>query len=122
MSKEFLLAIFYGLIFGVLFGTIDALFFLVAEEELTAILAADIRNSVVINLIEGSLSACVSLLIASYIETKFPIHGFKSPWLDCLGILIGTALVSLGYFAYIRNTASIKAFGGFAHQRSFKPS
>lgn len=102
MTREFLLSLLFGLIFGILFGSIDALIFLVAEEELTALLEHDIRSPVVINLMEGSLSTCLSLLVASFIETKFPVHGIKNPWLDCLGILIGTALVSAGYFLYIR--------------------
>lgn len=104
--SRFQLALFFGLIFGIFFGGIDALFFLVAEEELTVFLAKDIRNRVILNLIEGSISACVSLLIATYIESKFPVHALKNPLLDCFGILLGTAIVSIGYYTYIKLTAA----------------
>lgn len=103
-SKEFLFALLVGVVFGTFFGGVDALFFLLAEEELTGYLQRDIRNRVVLNLVEGSISACFSLLIASFIEARIPINGIKNPFLDCVGILLGTAIVASIYLVYIKYT------------------
>jgi len=102
MTKEFVLALIFGVVFGTFLGGMDAFFFLVAEEELTAFLKKDIRNRNVLNLVEGSISTCVSLLIATYIETLIHVRTIKHPVLDCIGVLIGTALVCLGYYMYLQ--------------------
>lgn len=104
MNREFIVSLVFGIIFGTFFGGMDALFFLIAEEELTKYLEKDIRNRVILNLVEGALATCVSLLIAHYIETLIPFRAIKSPVLDCIGILFGTAIVAGMYYTYIKLT------------------
>ena len=109
MSNEFLLSLIFGLIFGIFLGGMDAFFFLIAEEEMTAFLERDIRNRNILNLVEGSISTCVSLLIASYIETLIHVRTLRHPVLDCFGVLIGTALVCAGYYLFLQYESKTKS-------------
>ena len=102
-SWSVLTPILFGLITSAVFGSIDALFFLTAEQELNAFLKNKGIPLNLIPLIVGALSASISIFIASYIEhymgKKFII--IKHPLLDAIGIIIGTLLISIGYIAYL---------------------
>jgi len=95
--------ILFGLVASVTFGAIDALFFLTAEKELDTFLEENGIPRELVPLIVGAISASISLFIASYLEhylgKRFEIT--KSPFLDALGIIVGTVLISLGYIAYL---------------------
>ncbi len=96
--------IVFGLVASAVFGAIDALFFLTAEKELDKYLEERGIPSELIPLIVGSISASISIFIASYLEhflgKNFEIT--KSPFLDALGIILGTILISLAYVAYLQ--------------------
>jgi hypothetical protein len=101
--KEFYNSIFFGIIFGIIFGLIDALFFVLFEKELTIYLKGSIHNQIIINLFEGSLSACISLFIANFIEKSIlrkNIIIMKHPLLDSVGILTGAFIVGFLYIIY----------------------
>jgi uncharacterized protein YacL len=103
---ELYYSVLFGLIFGIIFGTIDAIFFVLLEKNLTHYLKESIHNRIIINLSEGALSACISLLIANYIESSIAhktINIMKHPLLDCFGIIIGATIVGIFYILYVRN-------------------
>ena len=96
--------IIFGLITSVVFGLIRAMFSLIGDDKW---LSDFMENRGVpielVPLFVGSLSASVLIFIASYLEPylgeRFII--IKNPFLDMIGIFIGTGLISLGYIVYL---------------------
>ena len=93
----------------IIFGIIDGLFFLLAEETLQKkIKKLNLLNDNSIELITGGFSAAFAIFISSFIEylleKKFKL--ITNPFLDSLGILIGTCIVvgSYNLFLKIYNT------------------
>lgn len=103
--KTIILPIIFGLIASALFGIIDAIFFLTTESELDEFLKKRGLNPKIIPLIEGGISASISIFIANYIEQMLLDKNFnilKHPILDVIGILMGNAMVAGIYYLITR--------------------
>lgn len=103
--KTIILPIIFGLIASALFGIIDAIFFLTTESELDEFLKKRGLNPKIIPLLEGGISASISIFIANYIEQMLLDKNFnilKHPILDVIGILLGNAMVAGIYYLITR--------------------
>ena len=86
-----------------IFGTIDALSFLFAEDTMTKVLrSTGIFSEDTLPLAVGGISAAFALFIAviieKWLESRFTL--LKSPYIDASGIIIGTILVIAGVRIY----------------------
>ena len=92
--------ILLSIIVTIIFGIIEALFFLTAEETLEEKLAdLPLFNDTMAELLTGGISTAVAILVAStikiYIEKNYKI--IENPFIDSAGILIGTLTVVFIY-------------------------
>lgn len=90
--------ILFSLIFPIIFGIIDALFFLIAEDSLQKKLKKTILSEENAELLTGGLSASFSILVASsimFLLKRFlkKIELVENPFFDSFGILFGTLLI-----------------------------
>ena len=94
-----------SLVSTVIFGIIDALFFLFFEETLQNKIKKFMHISVdIAELIVGALSAAAAIFISSYVEISIKEEMFliNHPLLDASGILLGSFIVALTYLFYTR--------------------
>jgi len=88
--------LFFSSFYGILFGLIDSMFFLFAEEHFNEYFTknTDLSENE-IDILLGAISAAVSILVASiikiYISNKTTIK--ENPLFDVIGILIGCFIV-----------------------------
>ena len=85
------------------FGIIDALFFLFIEEGLTKKLEkVKILDKITVPLFIGGLSASVSIFASTFISKLLHKHFeiIETPFIDSIGILVGTIIVILCYYMY----------------------
>ena len=89
----------------IIFGIIDGLFFLLAEETLQKkIKKLNLLNDNSIELITGGCAASIAIFISSLIEYLLE-KNFKlitNPFLDSLGIIIGTFIVVGCYNLFLK--------------------
>ena len=100
LSVDFVFSVLFGLLFGFFFGVIDATIFLVTQARVTGYLVDRFQEPIVVNLIEGSISASISLLVFYWIEMQtvgYELPIMKHPLLDCLGIVLGAICVASLY-------------------------
>ena len=84
----------------IMFGVIDALFFLFIEEELRKkLIKFSFFDKITIPLFIGGLSSSISIFISSFINYKLNQHYklVKTPIMDSIGIIIGTILIIFIY-------------------------
>lgn len=97
--------LFYiSLLSSIIFGIIDSLFFLLAEIELqNLILKIPGFDMNMAELLSGGVSASIaiffSVMVSNYIIKKYKIHN-SSPFMDSIGILIGTLVVIGIYYLH----------------------
>jgi hypothetical protein len=97
--------IFLSLVSTVVFGIIDALFFLFFEETMQSKIKKLMHVSLdIAEIIVGSLSAASAIFISSYVKISLEeeIYLINHPLLDASGILLGTIVVASTYLFYIR--------------------
>jgi hypothetical protein len=102
---------FIGLLSMMVFAIIKGSIFIFAEDELDAVLIEKTQLDHNIRpLILGGMSAAVAILCASniqhFIRDKYKIQ--PRALTDCLGVIIGTLVVVIGYTIY-------KNYGGSLH-------
>lgn len=89
-----------GLFFGCLFALIDSLIFLFGEEELDSQIHKYTQLDVVERtLIIGGGSAAIAIIISGFME-EYILKNFefqKNMFLDFMGIIIGTSIVTSIY-------------------------
>lgn len=103
LSVDFIFSVLFGLLFGFFFGLIDATIFLVTQDEVTRFLVERFQEPMVVNLIQGSISASVSLLVFYWIEMQtmgYELPIMKHPLLDCIGIVLGAICVASLYMVF----------------------
>ena len=84
-----------SLLSTILFGVIDALFFLYFEEMFNDKLKYYYNDRIVRVLLIGGISASISIFFANFLEQVLS-HYFtitENPLLDSIGILIGTFII-----------------------------
>jgi len=102
-----------SLVSTILFGIIDGILFMVAEEELqkqfVRIPFFDINMA---ELAAGGISSSVAIFITFYVYDTLHryYHLVDHPFLDAMGVLLGTILVLGLYYLYKLYTPRIKAF------------
>ena len=97
--------IFLSLISTIIFGIIDAIFFLFFEETLQTKIKKFMHISLdMAELIVGSLSAATAIFVSSSIKMSMEeeVYLISHPLLDASGILLGTFVVTLTYLFYLR--------------------
>jgi len=100
LTADFVFSVIFGLLFGFFFGLIDSTFFILSQLNLTDYFISHINEPVVVNLMEGGISACISLVISHWIEMHTVGYGvdiMKHPVLDCIGIVLG-AMTVCGFY------------------------
>ena len=94
-----------SLLATIIFGLIDGLFFLIAEETLQSKLQKiKFFDADTAELLTGGLSASVSIFISTYINTFISkrYEVLENPFIDSLGIIIGTFIVILFFKIYLK--------------------
>jgi len=99
MNFNFLISLFATSIFGI----IDAMFFLFAEDTLQKrILKYKFFDEISGELLTGGISASIAIFVSTFIsiliKKKYKIS--ESPIYDSLGILLGTFIILLFYKAF----------------------
>jgi len=97
--------IILSLISTVVFGIIDAVFFLFFEETLQEKIKKLFNVSISIaEVITGALSASTAIFVASNIRMSISeeLYLVNNPLLDVTGILLGTFIVTATYIFYLR--------------------
>jgi hypothetical protein len=97
--------IFLSLVSTVVFGIIDALFFLFFEETAQSKIKKLLHISVdIAEIIVGALSAASAIFISSYVKMSLEeeVYLIKHPLLDASGILLGSIVVTSSYLFYTR--------------------
>ncbi len=97
--------ILLSLISTIVFGIIDAIFFLFFEETLQGkIYKLKLFDMNISELITGSLSAVSAIFISSKVRISIEEENYllKHPLLDVSGLLIGTLVVIANYIFYKR--------------------
>jgi hypothetical protein len=97
--------ILLSLISTIVFGIIDAIFFLFFEETLQGkIYKLKLFDMNISELITGSLSAVSAIFISSKVRISIEEENYllKHPLLDVSGLLIGTLVVISNYIFYKR--------------------
>lgn len=105
MKKAILFGILLSLLSSILFGLIDAIMFLIGESSVQKFFnSISFFDENMSELATGGISAAISLFIATgfvtLIKNKFEI--LENPFIDAGGILIGTTLVIVFYYIYIK--------------------
>ena len=105
MKKAILFGILLSLLSSVLFGLIDAIMFLIGESSVQKLFnSIPFFDENMSELATGGISAAISLFIATgfvtLIKNKFEI--LENPFIDAGGILIGTTLVIVFYYIYMK--------------------
>ena len=94
------LTFFISLLATCIFGVIDAMFFLFAEDLLQErILKFKFFDEISSELLTGGISASIAIFVSSYIgfQIKKKYQVLESPIYDSLGILLGTFVVLFIY-------------------------
>jgi hypothetical protein len=94
-----------SLISTIVFGMIDAAFFILFEETLQSkIYKLKLFDMNISELITGSLSAVSAIFIASHVKISIEEENYllDNPLLDVSGLLIGTLVVIMNYLFYKR--------------------
>lgn len=94
-----------SLISTIVFGIIDAIFFLLFEETIQKKIKKFMNISLdIAELIVGALSAATAIFISSNIKISIgeELYLIEHPLLDASGILLGAFIVSLTYLFYIK--------------------
>lgn len=89
-----------SLIATIIFGIIDSIFFLVAEDNIqNKLLKLKFFDETTAELFTGGLSSSTAIFIASYIGILLHKHFeiLEHPIIDAIGIMTGTILVILFY-------------------------
>ncbi len=97
--------ILLSLLSTIVFGIIDAIFFLFFEETLQEKIKKFIHVSLAIaEVITGALSASTAIFVASNVRMSMPeeLYLINHPLLDASGILLGTFVVTITYIFYLR--------------------
>ena len=97
-------AVAIGMLASVSFAFIDALNFLIIETPLDKLWKKlNVLNANTIPIVNGGISAAISIFFALYIEQYLERHYtmFKHPLIDAAGIIIGTIIVLLLYKLYL---------------------
>jgi uncharacterized membrane protein YbaN (DUF454 family) len=105
MKTSIIIGIVLSLLSSVLFGLIDAIMFLVGESSVQKLFnSISFFDKNMAELATGGLSATISIFIAtgfvSLIKHRFEI--LENPFIDALGILLGTAIVISLYYIYAK--------------------
>lgn len=101
-SRAILVPLLIGIFSASVFGAVDAIFFLTTESELDDYLEKIGLPAKLTPLIVGAISASLSLIVSTYAEEIFAgMDTAKSMWLDVVGIMTGTALISMAYVVYL---------------------
>ena len=100
--------IVYTLVGTIMFGIIDASLFIGVEEDFDSwLLSLNFIDNITAPLIVGGLSASISLFICNtingFLKNKYHIDLIESPLLDVLGILLGTSIVILFHYKFMRH-------------------
>jgi hypothetical protein len=94
-----------SLVSTIIFGVIDALFFLFFEETIQKKIKKHMHISLdIAELIVGAVSASTAIFISSSIKMSMEeeLYLIKHPLLDASGILLGTFVVTLTYLFYVK--------------------
>ena len=97
--------IFLSLISTIIFGIIDALFFLFFEETIQKKIKNFMNVSLdIAELIVGGLSTATAIFISSIVKMSIEdkLYLIDNPLLDASGIILGTFIVILTYLFYLR--------------------
>jgi hypothetical protein len=97
-------AVVIGMLASVSFAFIDALNFLIIETPLDNLWKKlNVLNASTIPIVNGGISAAISIFFALYIEQYLERHYtlFKHPLIDAAGIIVGTIAVLLLYKLYL---------------------
>ena len=89
----------------VIFGIIDAIFFLFFEETVQSKIKKLIHVSMdIAEIVTGALSAAAAIFVASNVKISIEeeIYLIDNPLLDVSGILLGTLVVVATYLFYMR--------------------
>lgn len=89
----------------VIFGIIDAIFFLFFEETVQSKIKKLIHVSMdIAEIVTGALSAAAAIFVASNVKISIQeeIYLIDNPLLDVSGILLGTLVVVATYLFYMR--------------------
>jgi hypothetical protein len=85
-------------------GVIEAIDFLFVEDELTNLWKTYNLDNLTIPILNGAISATVSIFIAFYIEEYLNKHFtlFKHPAIEAFGVITGTVCVIMAYRVYLK--------------------
>ena len=92
--------ILFSLFATIIFGLIDGLFFLLAENTFQKwIIKFNFFNEITAELFTGGFSASVAIFVSTYISILFRKHFniLEHPFIDSFGILLGTIIIILFY-------------------------
>ena len=94
--------ILISMIASITMGVIDGLSFLLVEDEMTNFWKKHSLDEKTIPLINGGISAAISILIAVIVEKQLEKHYklLRHPAISATGIIIGTILVIFAYKIY----------------------
>ena len=93
-----------SLISSIIFGIIDALFFLIAEDTLQKkLVKINFVDNNMAELMTGGISASFAIFISNYIKNILERHHhlIEHPLIDASGIIIGTLLIIFLYYIQI---------------------
>ena len=95
--------ILFSLLGTIIFGFIDSLFFLIAEDSLQKeIKKIKFIDNNIAELATGGISASLAIFASSLIrrklKTKYDILEYE--WIDSAGIILGTIFVIIFYYCY----------------------
>ena len=97
--------ILLSLVSTILFGIVDGLFFLLAEESLQdKFMKISFFDPNMAELLSGGISTSVAIFVTfythSYIHEHY--HLVEHPLIESSGVLIGTLILLIGYYLYRR--------------------
>ena len=101
MGLVYLIAI--SLLSTVFFGIVDGSLFIVAEEFIqTQLVKISFFDTNMAELATGGISTSMAIFVASFIRDTLHKHHhiIENPFLDLLGVLIGTSILLLIYYGY----------------------
>ena len=95
-----------SIISTIIFGLIDASFFLIGEETFQKILINKYNFDLpMAELATGGFAASLSIIVASFISNH--LHSkhtiIDSPIIDAIGIILGTLIILLIYIHFLKN-------------------
>ena len=103
-APVFLRPFLFGLLFSIVFSMIEYVLLLVTEETMTKFLEKDIHNYIILTMVKATISSVLSLFITNLIEKKIFKRNFnimRNPFIDSLGIIVGSFIVILVYYIII---------------------